>query len=464
MILLLQSDFSLFIGHLHPLVVHLPIGFLLLAGVFFYLGRKDKYEYLQKALPVTLFLSAISSIAAAFIGWLLAGSGGYEDSALFWHKWLGIGIAVGSTLAWLWSIGKLGGTYKTSSWAMVALLPVLFMTGHLGGNLTHGEGYLLKNAPVFLQKIFGAADTQLALDMPSNPDSIRIYSHLLQPVFDQKCVQCHNEKKSNGDLLLTTQEGLLKGGDHGPVLVKAATAESELFHRVTMNTNSKKFMPPTGPPMAYHEIKLLDYWISSGLSFDLRVTDKNIPPDIKALIEKQYGISAQRKDYVAIKTVSAATAEQITNLQAQGFSVSPLAATNNFLEVTIREPLTLEKMNALAGIKEQLTWLNISDTGIKDDWLAVLSDCPNLTRLRLEKNELTNAGLKYLSGLKHLASLNLYNTAVSDEGLRALEGIKSLQKVFLWQTKVTPDGAKALQDKIPGLEIDLGIEFAQKED
>ena len=64
--LFLQSDFGLFLGHLHPLAVHLPIGFLFLAGIFHYLGRKEKYHYLNKALPMTWGLSALSAICLLY--------------------------------------------------------------------------------------------------------------------------------------------------------------------------------------------------------------------------------------------------------------------------------------------------------------------------------------------------------------------------------------------------------------
>ena len=45
-----------FIGHFHPLLVHLPIG-ILLTGLFLqWLSRKEKYKNLQEAVPVVLFV------------------------------------------------------------------------------------------------------------------------------------------------------------------------------------------------------------------------------------------------------------------------------------------------------------------------------------------------------------------------------------------------------------------------
>jgi len=463
-LLLLQSDFSLFIGHFHPLVVHLPIGFLLLAGVFFFIGKNRKYEYLNKALPLTLGLSALSSVVAIVFGLLLANSGNYGGDSLFWHKWLGISVGVIAVLAWLWSLNIIGGGKSIPSWLVAILVGLLFFTGHHGGNLTHGEGYLLGYAPDFVQNMFGSETTKEInySNYPDSPDSTMLFSHLIQQSLDQKCVSCHNQETQRGDLNLTNLEAILKGGDGGAVLVKGDALESELFHRVTMNTNSVKFMPPKGVPLAYQEVRLLEYWIEQGHSAELAISDEDIPEDIKAIIEQYYKASTKKIPYVERVKMEAVSPEVMTNIEAAGFSINPLAANNNFVDVSFRGVITKEKLQALTAVKDQLTLLNLSDTNLQDDWLAVLSQFPNLTRLRLERNQVSNEGIAHLKKLSNLESLNLYGTQVNDEGLVALEEMTNLQKLFLWQTAVTKEGVAALQSKLPGVEIDLGMELADK--
>ena len=51
-----------FIGSLHPVLVHLPIGILLLAGLFQLLALKPKYAYLHAATSIALFWGMISAI------------------------------------------------------------------------------------------------------------------------------------------------------------------------------------------------------------------------------------------------------------------------------------------------------------------------------------------------------------------------------------------------------------------
>ena len=124
-----------------------------------------------------------------------------------------------------------------------------------------------------------------------------------------------------------------------------------------------------------------------------------------------------------------------------------------------------ESIQALEPIKANITWLNLGNTGIKDEALAIIGQCENLTRLRLENNTtFTDAGIAQLKGLKHLSSLNLYGTAISDEALTAIQEMSGLKKLFLWQTEVSKEAVEALQNARPDMDIDVGFEFAQNTD
>ena len=105
MSILLQADTSLFLGRFHPLVVNLPMGFLLLTVILFAISFLKKYSFLLSALPIILLLGAVSSVASAILGWLLSNEGGYQESTLQWHQWMGISVAVIATAGWLWVSG-----------------------------------------------------------------------------------------------------------------------------------------------------------------------------------------------------------------------------------------------------------------------------------------------------------------------------------------------------------------------
>src|ERR1700685_4683932 len=82
-----------FLGHLHPLLVHLPIGILLLACLFLWQSRKDKYAHLKPVIILILFLGMISAIFSCISGYLLSRTGDYDENAVLLHQWMGISVA-----------------------------------------------------------------------------------------------------------------------------------------------------------------------------------------------------------------------------------------------------------------------------------------------------------------------------------------------------------------------------------
>ncbi len=479
MSILLQSDVGLFFGRFHPLLVHLPIGFLLLAAILFSLSLFKRYTFLLGALPIVLLLGAISSIAAAVLGLLLSTEGGYPESTLAWHQWMGISVTAISIASWLWLSGftlkrlqakddqsehsreaiqqRMINNRRNVGLVMAALLVLISITGHLGGNLTHGNQYLFAYAPTFIQALVKEDEnsTKDKFVFPADPDSVLFYTHLIEPVLKSKCTSCHNEDLKKGKLLLTTKEGLLEGGENGVVLEKGSPQNSELFKRVCLDPSNRKFMPPNGAAMSYTEIALLDYWIRSGMSFDLTITDESIPPEVKMLIQQRYSLATERKSFIEKEKVAPAGEDTLKSLRANGYTIKKLAEDNNFLEVIARDSLTIEKIEALLPIKEQITWLDLGKTGFQDSWLSTVKQFPNLTRLTLSNNAITDAGIIQLDSFEHLESLNLHTTAVSDAGLKVLARLTSLRRLYVWQTKITRHTVDSIHNDNPALAIDL---------
>ncbi|MEM1097074.1 MAG: c-type cytochrome domain-containing protein [Bacteroidota bacterium] len=456
-----MGDWALFFGRFHPLVVHLPIGALLVGALMAWLGRKPKFEGLRPATSFVLGFGALGAIFAAVAGWLLASGGGYDESALFWHRWLGVGVAVFAVVTWLVYRGTmpLGPTLRMSLVGVVVVL--LSFTGHLGGNLTHGEGYLLRYAPAFAQQLVGVEYT-VAAELPSDPDSIIVYTHLVQPVLDQTCVECHNTNKIQGGLLLTTPDQIDDGGDTGPVLIPGAPYESELIRRITLPQSEQEFMPPTGEALPYHDVRILQWWIEQGADYDVALSDMDVDEEMEQLLLQTYGVDLRPKAFAEALTVPPAEAEALAALEAAGFAVQPLAQTTNLLDVRPRmgQTITPEAIALLEGVSSQVTWLDLGGLNLSDADLAPLAALTNLSRLRLDRNEaLTDAVFDHLGSLANLSSLNLYGTSVSDQSVAALTAMRNLKAVYLWQSAVTAEGAARLQASRPEMTVDTGVSF-----
>ncbi|TXF88138.1 hypothetical protein FUA23_15975 [Neolewinella aurantiaca] len=450
------ADFGLFLGRFHPLLVHLPIGFLLLA-VLLEWWPGDK---VRPAIRVSWAVGALSAIAAAFCGWLLSGESGGGD-ALFWHKWLGISVAVlavaGTYLTW--NGGKIA---KGIGFVVAGLLSV---AGHQGGNLTHGEDYLFEHAPAVVQTIAGHEPKASASQDWStvNVDSINIYSSFLQPALNKSCTKCHNAGKQNGGLRLDAPSYAFAGGDGGEIIHPGDPLGSSWYKRITLPRNNVKAMPPQGTPLDFSQVRLLEFWIATGADTLALLDPKTTPEDIKMLLARDYGLDLSPKLFVEKIIAPALSAQDIEALSAINWSITPLVPGGPALEVKPKpgksiDAASLAKLAELAPT--QVAYLSLDQLPLTDNDLTPLANFKNLNRLRLNGTKVTAKTVGILSKLPHLESLNLYGTEVDDEVFAHLQLFPSLKRLYLWQTKVTPEATEAYASANPTVSVDTGFTFA----
>ncbi len=454
-------DIAAFIGRFHPLLVHLPIGFLLLGILLDVFAQRYDKQW-DEVTRISYFLGALSALVAAFCGWLLAADGGYTGDTIFWHRWLGIGVAVVSVGLWLGKT-KFLPLPRVVHWGMLVGVAVLLtITGHLGGNLTHGADYLLEHAPAFLKGKEEASAAKLAA---LSPEEVQIYASLIYPILDEKCVQCHNPGKTKGSLDMSTPDSLQKGGENGAVFVAGAPEQSELFHRVTLQPEAKEFMPPSGEPLSYRQVRLLEWWIASGASFEQTVADVELPEDIRSFIKEGYGLDTRKRPFTDKETVAAAEQTAIEAIEEAGFAAESIAENNNFLSIRFtanNQQPDAAALETLLQAKEQIAWVDLTNRELSDATISPLGELPNLVRLKLDQNPVTTEGIRPLAGLENLQSLNLYATEVDDAVVDILLKLPALETVYLWQTAVTDEAVERLKAERPKLEVVRGFTLAQQ--
>ena len=87
----------------------------------------------------------------------------------------------------------------------------------------------------------------------------------IKPLLEQNCWKCHGADKVRAELVLTTREGVLKGGEVGPAVNLEDPASSLMLQMVSYKDDDHQ-MPPIGKlPQA--KIDLLAKWIEVGLPF-----------------------------------------------------------------------------------------------------------------------------------------------------------------------------------------------------
>jgi len=98
-------------------------------------------------MPLLWLLTALSAVVTATLGWMHAKEG-IEGASIGAHRALGISLAVGTLAAWAlrrWGSRAFG--YLRVP-VVIVLLVLVTLTGHYGGNITHGSGYLVQYAPI----------------------------------------------------------------------------------------------------------------------------------------------------------------------------------------------------------------------------------------------------------------------------------------------------------------------------
>ena len=447
-----MENFDLFLGRFHPLVVHLPIGFLLLAIIFGFLIRKPRYFNLRPAFNLTLLLGTISAFIAVVLGFLLAGAGGYDESALGWHKWMGIFLFVISFLLYAGNVWLKIIRPKDIRKANVVLLPSLMIlviiTGHLGGNLTHGSTYLTEYAPQFVKKLAGHHSKGIQPVAVTNIDSAVVFRDLVYPVLEEKCQGCHNQEKRKGDLTLTAFTDIMAGGESGNAIIPGKADESEMIRRILLPANHEDVMPPDGKkPLTEDEIALLHWWVQSGAEEHQKMADLMPDKEISAIVENVAGISKMNEE--VLSDPGPIDPVLLKDLQNLGFQVKPVAQESNWYEVDFslsKESFSSDHMNALQKASKNILWLYLNNSNLKDDDLKGIDELQYIEKLRLDNNPVTDRSVEYLSAVPGLKYLNLYATNITNSSLQYLAKLPDLQKLYLWQTKVDPGAVALLED------------------
>ena len=479
------ADWVLFFGRFHPLIVHLPIGFLLIAGALEIGRRWGKIGVEDSTITAILFWSAVSATLACVFGYMLSLGGGYDTDILDEHKWQGIGVAAFAWIAWAVKSNWLGDRIPFGSAlylpALTVSLVLVAVAGHHGGSLTHGSDYLTQYTPEPLRTLAGMPPRaqEVAVKPITDVNQAMVYEQIVNPILQTRCVQCHNAEKSKGGLRYDTAEMLRKGGEDGPVFVAGKGLESSMVKRCLLPEENDEHMPPKGKPqLTENQIALLTWWIDEGAPFEKKVADLKVSEAIRPVLASLGGggpvdtgsgkvvTSTGRTDGLPVPDakvltmdVPAATPSVIDELRKAGLLVLPISKEQNQLEVSAVNVRSFSDAQAalLPKISEQLVWLKLGDTRISDETLAQVAKLKNLQKLHLEHTNVTDAGLKNLSGLANLEYLNLYGTTITDAGLTQLISLKSLRTVYLWQTKTTEAGITALKKAMPNLEVIGGI-------
>ncbi|MFC7292786.1 DUF1592 domain-containing protein [Hirschia litorea] len=208
------AGFGRFLGRFHPLILHFPVAFLVLAGLLELTRLNKKTAKFSEFVGPVLVLAALSACATVILGILLASNEGHAGDLVERHRGRGIGVAILACLAaaiYYTDIfvknTKLKIGYRACLGISIALMG---LAAHDGGSMVHGPTYLADHAPKFLRPILithvGEETTQTAQVSHDgtgiSPDLIDRFQGDVGSFFGSYCSRCHGDGKQEANVKL----------------------------------------------------------------------------------------------------------------------------------------------------------------------------------------------------------------------------------------------------------------------
>ncbi len=430
-------------GRLHPMLLHFPLVLLIVAVLlefFRFSPANAANDFYQNFSRNFLLAGTLLAAITVVMGLFLAQEEGYTGDTLFWHKWTGAGIFFLSTLLYF---------VRNARWyrapvARVAggiLLLALVLGGHFGASLTHGEDYVL--APF-------RADETIA---PVSFEEALVFADVIQPIFNQKCVGCHNADKQKGGLLLTDAESVMKGGKNGELFVAGHSETSLLLQRIHLPLDQKKHMPPSGKAqLSPEEMSLLVLWVQRHKGFKQKVANLPVGDSLRLLAAARLQLTVAEEVF----NFEFPTEEVVQKLNTDYRTVSFLARQSPALEVNIynKNEYTARQLEELRPVRMQIVDLNLSKMPVKDEDLSIVATFENLRKLNLNFTDVSAQGLHALAALPHLKMLTLSGTRLVFTDLKKQLGtFTTLKKVSVWDAGLTGEQISQLKKNQPNIEI-----------
>ena len=424
-----HADWLQFLGRFHPLLVHLPIGMLVLLPFLELAGmtRASFREVARLVLQLTLATGAITLV----LGILLAYGSGVMGATVTRHMGGGIALLielmVWATVRPAWISGKLRRAYPA---LLAATLLTLTWTAHQGGSLTHGSDYLTRYMPGPLKRIFPSASA--ASDAAYAGSA---YTRYIHPIFEAKCVACHGGSKEQAGLRLDFYELLMQGGKDGAVIAPQDPDRSLVLQRVTLSPGDRHFMPAEGrTPLTGQEIEALRAWILAGAS----PTATSVPGIATATDNADLPLQPVG-DYGSLM-------DEIRQMQrSEGAKLVPVSAkpSDGLILRTTEVTSTFDDAQ-LARFQRFAPFIveaELGRTAVSDTCFDTLSKFANLRALHLEGTAITGRSLAKFASLSQLTYLNLSGTKVTSDALAPLKSMPNLRHIYLFDTPAEPASA-----------------------
>lgn len=256
-----------YFGGFHAIFLHLPIGALsyVLLTEFMSLVTSGRWRVDTR---LALAFAAVMALLASVFGYCLYLTDEYQTGELLEeHKRDGI---LFTALVFTALAVKLQ-CYVGKQWWKIcfgvilsASSLVMLSAGHHGGAITHGEPN-----DAWPSKVL---EKRKQAEEKSTQAEVFLYGDIVQPILEDKCVNCHGSEKQKGALRVDTIEYMLEGGEETACLVPGDLEESSLITYLHLPLDDDLRMPPEGKKqLTAKEIEWLEKWVEMGATAEIKV-------------------------------------------------------------------------------------------------------------------------------------------------------------------------------------------------
>lgn len=428
------------LGRMHPLILHFPITLAIIGGIGLLFPAKFELATWARRAEFWSITASITALTALF-GLFLSREGGYDAATLNWHKYSALALTLGAGyLAWRFRKGTLRAGFLPFG---LATLAITLICGHQGGVLTHGDNFLLE--PI--------RPTQKSTPVVADVQKAEVFRDVVRPILENKCFGCHNPNKTKGELLMTTLEGIKKGGENGPIFLPFKPDSSHMIQLALLPENDDHHMPPSGKPqLTAEELKILHFWIKKGADFGAKV-GAYLPNDTLANWSKSNTAAVAAN----LPKIRAASPKTIESLKSNYCNIRPLAQGSPYLEVVVlnHQDYQAEVFKKLQKISRNIYRLEASGAPVTDQEIKSIVGLENLRELGLGKTKITGKNLADLRKLKHLQILKLHANQLKVKDIEPLLGNKQLH-LYLWGNSLKEKDLVELRKKAGSMKLDLG--------
>jgi uncharacterized membrane protein len=481
-----------FVGTLHPAVLHFPIALGIVAAIVELWGAVRRDPGPSSFALTAVWFAAIVAVVTATSGWFNAEFLNRGLSLnLFLHRWIGISsavllivLAISGSIIRARPKASLSGAWRM---ALLATAGALGFTGHLGGSMVYGDGYItdalwaaidqteksqrdsaanaakeqlgIVETPQVPTAVSATVVSETAVPAPVSPAPVVLgaggkssvdFTKQIVPILTANCYECHGNGKHKGGVYLddwkwmTTErkgEWAVKPGD---------PSASLLVTNIELPESDDFAMPPTGNRVSSADIALIREWIVQGASAGNGISPGAVSDNRWSLPERSL------------------TADELARIQAQtpvmaqfGVTVQPLAQGSSYFEANASlasPPIGDAQVEKLVSLADFLVVLNLANSAISDLVGSFIVQFQSLRVIRIDHTQAGDQVAERLAGMQKLESINFVATKLTDAGLASLTKLKSLRRLYIWSSQTTPEGSKQFRIARPDVQLIDGQE------